>query len=155
MTIEGVLGVVLGGGFLGSILAWWTTRHKPKVDTTQVVLAGSEGLINNLQEERNRLDERITAVEKRAAEAEARAMEAERNASYLAADMAKITDHHLATVRGIANGTVPPWLPVPRNQNWLTDADYPLVITPRHHDTGVPGIDLNPPPSNSGTDSKD
>ena len=157
MNLEQWAALILGGGGIGSIVAWLTSRHKPKVDTAQVVLTGSDNLINQLQEERNRLDERITAVEKSAATridevsrradaAESRAAEAERNATYLAADMARITDHHLAVIRGVAAGTVPPWPPVPKGQNWLTDADYPPVITPRHHDTGTPGVDLNPPP---------
>ena len=58
--------------------------------------------------------ERIDAVSERADEAESRAAEAEKNATYLAADMARITDHHLAVIRGVAAGTVPPWPPVPR-----------------------------------------
>ena len=152
VNLEQWIALILGGGLFGSAVSWLTTRHRPKVDTAQMVLTGSDSLINNLQEERDRLDKRMDALSDRldsavvkAGNAERRAEIAEKNAEYLAADMAKITDHHLATVRGVAAGTIPPWLPVPPGQNWLTDDDYPPFVA-RHHDTGTPGVDPNPPP---------
>lgn len=45
----------------------------------------------------------------------------------LAENMA-LADHHLATVRGIALGTVPPWLPIPKAlRARLSEADYPPI----------------------------
>lgn len=126
MDVAQLVTIVLGGGLLGSVVTWWTSRHRPKVDTAQVVLTGSDNLINQLQEERDRLDSRIDKVEKRAREAEARAAEAESAAGYAIAKVADLSDLHIRTVHGVAEGKVPPWLPIPPAlADVLAPEDYP------------------------------
>lgn len=159
MDVAQLVTIVLGGGLLGSLVTWWTSRHRPKVDTAQVVLTGSDNLINQLQEERDRLDERIDKVEKRAREvekraesAEARAKEAEETVGYTIAKVADLSDLHIRTVHGFRSGTVPPLPPIPPSladvldegdfpSSWPTD--WPVII---RHDTGTPGVDHDHPP---------
>lgn len=151
-----LVGWILGSGVFGSLVAWWGSRHRPKVDRTQLIFTGSDALINNLQEERDRLDRRIDEVERKAndraeaaervaSDAEQRAQDVEDAAKQLAAELGAIRDHHIATIHGIVDGSIPPWLPVPHGQNWISDEDYPHVSI-RDHDTGTPGVDTNPPP---------
>lgn len=146
MDIGQIVTIVLGGGLLGSVVTWLTNRHRPKVDQAQVVLTGSDNLINQLQEERDRLDRRIDQVEQRAHGAETRATDAEATAAFAVAKVADLADHHLTVVRGFAAGTIPPLPPIPRTlTDILTDADYPAVWPTRgptnRHDTGVPGVE--------------
>jgi len=133
VDIEQWIGGILGGGLLGSLMTWWTSRHRPKVDTAQVILSGQNSFIDQLQEERDRLDKRIDAVEARATEAERASAQSARyaadvesmNNELMAQNMA-LADHHLATVRGVIAGTVPPWLVIPSAlAQRLSEADYP------------------------------
>lgn len=140
---------ILGSGLLGTLVLWRTTRHKPGVDTAQVVLTGQRDFIDNLQEERDRLDlridkmqeerdrereqqnQRMDAIEARAAWAEQRASAAERSAANAAAENLALLQHHLDTLRGVAVGAVPPWLPIPSRLAHLMNLDDLPVIKPK------------------------
>ena len=65
MDVAQLVTIVMGGGLLGSLVTWWTSRHRPKVDTAQVVLAGSDALINQLQERIANLEAIVIEEEKR------------------------------------------------------------------------------------------
>lgn len=141
MTWEAAVAVLLGGGLLGSLVSWWTTRHRPKVDRAEVVMTGQASLLDDIREERDRLDQRIDKVEARAVTAESRALAADRRATeaeeltaYAVAQNSAAIDLYLATVRGVHAGTIPPWLPTPPLlADRISDADLP------DPDTGVPG----------------
>jgi len=66
--------------------------------------------------------------------------------TYAVAENASLVSYVVATARGVAAGTVPPWLD-PRDYDLharLSLTDFPVVH--ERHDTGTPGVDLNPPP---------
>lgn len=55
----------------------------------------------------------ITDLRRQVRHAEDRATEARSLAAQAVAENAVLVDYHLATIRGVADGTVPPWLPIP------------------------------------------
>ncbi|AXH97158.1 hypothetical protein DV701_14455 [Ornithinimicrobium avium] len=145
------MSVVLGGGLIASVLTWWTTRHKPKTDTAQVVISGYDGLVDDIQAERDTMRARLTAQDARIDTLTARVEDAEREAreartmtSYAVAENARLVDYIRDTAEAVVAGTVPPWLPPSAYglHTRLTIDDLPVVPD---HDTGVPGVDLNPP----------
>lgn len=87
---------------------------------------------------------RVVSAEKSAAESAVESQESKRLVAFAVAENASLVDYVMATAQGIAERRVPPFID-PRLyglQNRLTLADLP-AIPPR--DTGVPGVDINPP----------
>ena len=125
--------VLLAVAAIPAALTWLYNRHRPRVDAAQVATQGLSDLVDQLQEERETYsrqrqaqDAAITALHSRVAAVEADAREARSAADGAVAENAALVDHHLATVRGVVEGTVPPWLAVPDPlRHRLTDADYP------------------------------
>ena len=125
--------VLLAVAVIPAVLTWLYNRHRPRVDASQVATQGLTALVDELQEERatygariEAQDAAIAALHSRVAHVESEAREARSVADQAVAENAALVDHHLATVRGVVAGTVPPWLAIPRElRHRLTDADYP------------------------------
>lgn len=143
LTLWGGILAFAGTVIVAVLTAWQArrgARDSPYTDMVQRV-KDQDARIDKLQGD-------LDTVRTQATEATDRAEQAERNAEYLAADLAKITDYLIATRDGILRGEIPPFLPVPRGQNWISDEDFPSWPPSRGlptipHDTGVPGV--NPP----------
>lgn len=149
MTWQEIVVAILGaGGLLGAIVSWRTTRHRPEVDRAEVVITGQGSLIDDIREERDRLDRRIDevgqqalAAEQRALSADRRATEAEQLAAQALAQESAAIDHHLDVVRRVHAGEIPPWrhavAAIPAIlRDRLSPADYPT-----DYDNGVPGTE--------------
>ena len=149
MTWQEIVVAILGaGGLLGAAVSWRTTRHRPEVDRAEVVITGQGSLIDDIREERDRLDGRIDAISRQATDAEGRALSADRRAT-AAEELAALAvaqesaaiDHHLEIVRLVDQGLIPPWSHATRRippllRDRLTPADYPPDA-----DNGVPGTE--------------
>ena len=118
--------VLLAVAAIPAVLTYLYNRRRDSV-------TGMSTLVDQLQEEREDYrqerkaqDAAIAALHQRVAHVEAEAREARSVADQAVAENAALVDHHLATVRGVAAGTVPPWPVIPRElRHRLTDADYP------------------------------
>src|SRR5690606_26164830 len=149
MTWQEIVVALLGtGGLLGAIVSWRTTRHRPQVDRAEVVITGQGSLIDDIREERDRLDGRIDAIQQQATAAEGRAMSADRRATaaeelaaMAIAHESALVDHHLDILRRVHAGEIPPWHRAAASipailRDRLSAADYP-----RDTDNGVPGTE--------------
>ena len=171
MTAEDLVKWLLGGGLITSLAALWQSRHRPRVDQAQLVIEGNTSLVDNLQEERDALkaertelkaerqrereehgakireqDAKIEALTERVVVAEEAARDAKQMTTYAVAENANLVGYIIATAEGIVARRVPPWIDpaVYGLHGRLTLDDLPAIHL--HHDTGVPGVDLNPPP---------
>ena len=125
--------VLLAVAAIPAALTWLYNRHRPRTDVAQVATQGLTSLVDQLQEERaahglriEAQDAAISELHSRVAHVEADAREARAAADQAVAENAALVDHHLATVRGIADGTVPPWPTIPRDlRHRISPADYP------------------------------
>ena len=118
--------VLLAVAIIPAAVTWLYNRHRPRVDYARTANEGLSTLVDQLQEEVARLTARVDAAETSTARAADDAAESRRLTSYAVAENAALVEHHLATVRGYVDGTVPPWLAIPEElRHRLTDADYP------------------------------
>lgn len=153
MSWQEIIVALLGaGGLAGAAASWITTRHRPKVDQAEVVITGQGSLIDDIREERDRLDRRIddvqqqaTAAQQRALSADRRATAAEEMAAQAVAQESAAIDHHLDIVWRVHRGEIPPWrlatASIPRIlRDRLSPADYPPDA-----DNGVPGTEETTP----------
>ncbi|WP_122262248.1 hypothetical protein [Ornithinimicrobium cerasi] len=84
--------------------------------------------LRDARERMDRQDETIRALREEVAEVRSTARDAHHVAEQAIAENAELVDYTLATARGVAAGTVPPWLPIPYTlRHRLTEADLPLV----------------------------
>ena len=162
MSIETVLTIVLGGGLIGSVLAFWTTRHRPRVDNAQLVITGQTGFIDNLQEQLTSANDEVRDLKAalKACEDQAR-MERGRHDTAIReerargdgllkqngalADRLDVALGHLWLLEtGITEATIPPLPARPLALRHLIHVSHAGDRTV--YDTGVPGVDPNPPP---------
>lgn len=118
--------VLLAVAIIPAAVTWLYNRHRPRVDYAKTANEGLSTLVDQLQEEVERLTARVETAETSTTRAADDAAESRRLASYAVAENAALVEHHLATVRGVVDGTVPPWLSIPDPlRNRISHADYP------------------------------
>jgi len=153
LSVEQLLNIVLGGGLLSALGTWWWNRHKPRVDRQVTTVEGLAALVEKLQKQLE--DERKETEAERSArqacevgkrEVEARNDQLLRSEGALAHELDSVYSYLISTMHGVAAGMIPPWQTPPYVlHDRLKPESFPVVIS-RHHDTGVPGVDLTPPP---------
>lgn len=151
MNIEDIIKWLLGGGLLGSLGLLWTTRHKPRVDTATATMAGQDSFINNLQEQLAAAQAATREERARAdsCDAERRTVSRERDDllrenGAQAHELEAVYAYLNATLQGIVTGTIPPWLTAPYVMHARLPPEAMPHFTVDEHDTGVPGVDINP-----------
>ena len=167
MNLEQLVGVLLGGGILGTVVTWLTTKHRPKVDTAQVVITGQGDFIDDLREavkgereEKDKQRARADACEEtlrqerarwdtKEREYQSRHDSQQRQIGALADRLDAAVGHVWLLETGIANQTIPPIPDRPHQLRHLlhqAGTDEPTV----RDDNGVPGTETNPPPPDDG-----
>lgn len=106
MSLEAIVGAVLGGGLFGSLVSWLTTRHRPQVDRQTVTLASLSALNKDMQEDRDHWQERAVHAER-----ENRQLRADNDTKDRKIDA--LVGLFMDTAAGVAAGRVPPWLGIP------------------------------------------
>lgn len=136
MDAAGIAALLTGGAALvGGVGTWWWNRGKQKVDRHVGTYEGLSALVDQLQEERDtavgRADKYAAEVEVAQRERRAALVErdaAVRQASVLADENRTLVTYFIDTARGVADGTVPPWLAVPYVvRERLAEAGFPLI----------------------------
>ena len=164
MTAEQWIGLFFGGSFLATVVTYFTTKHRPKVDTS----AEQRGWFDQLQEERDKAVERADKAEARAnacedtlrqermrhdsteRESRARIDDLLRQNGAQAAQVDALAGHVLLLELGVEEATIPPIPAHPYLVRHLLQRDRHANTHAVRDDNGVPGTETNPPPPDDG-----
>jgi len=170
VNLDQIVGVLLGGGILGTIVTWLTTKHRPKVDTAQVVITGQGNFIDDLREsvkaereEKDKQRARADACEEtlrqerarwdtKEREFQARHDDHQRQIGALGAQLDAAIGHLWVIETGLNQGTIPPLPGPPYLIDHLVKRAHKENPATVRDDNGVPGTETNPPPPDDGLD---